>query len=197
MLVRRPARQRYDPAVQIPLDRLGYGDPQVKPVDPDGPDLEELILELGQRDYFNDRISRHKADRGLLLIAWLDGRPAGDVYLWLEPAEESAIRCHLDGVPLLTHLEVRADLRCRGIGTRLIAAAERELVERGESRVALAVEEKNTRATALYTRLGYRNWGRPSVECHPYDDGAVELCHVLVKDLVVPSGGTRPLAYAD
>jgi hypothetical protein len=47
----------------------------------------------------------------MLLVAWLDGRPVGVVFLGLEPAE---VRRLLPGVPQLDHLEVLGPLRGRG-----------------------------------------------------------------------------------
>jgi GNAT superfamily N-acetyltransferase len=164
----------------------------VQQADPNGDDVELLIAELGQRDFFQDRIARQKSGNGVLFIAWSGDRPIGDAYLWMEPAEEPDIRRALPGVPLLTHVEVLADLRSHGVGTELIAAAERELADRGHRRVALAVEETNVRAARLYERCGYRDWDHPRVHCLPYDDGSgrprpVEICRVMVKDLPAPA----------
>lgn len=158
---------------------------------PDEEDVDRLIKEMGQGDYFQDRMSRQKADRGALLIAWMGERAVGDVYLWWDAAEELEIRRHLAGVPLLTHLEVHEERRSQGIGAQLIGGAEELLVVREFSRVALAVEECNKRAIALYERCGYRDWGHGLVHCLPYEDEsgtpqAVEVCRVFVKDLPVP-----------
>lgn len=150
-------------------------------------DLAALARELGQRPYFADRLARQRDGRGLLLTAWRAGRPIGDVYLWLEPAEEPEIREHLPGIPLLTHLEIHADHRHQGTGTKLIQAAERELATLGHDRVALAVEVTNHGAANLYHRLGYREWPHPSVRCYALADGQrpprVEICRILVKPL--------------
>ena len=150
-------------------------------------DLAALVEELGQEQFFTDRLARQAAGHGLLLTAWQEDRPVGDVYLWWEPAEEPEIREHLPGVPLLNHLEVHPTFRKHGIGTGLTTAAERELAARGFSEVALAVEEGNTDAMRLYERLRYREWPHGKVVCltHPEDGRprAVEICHVLVKDL--------------
>jgi len=150
-------------------------------------DLAALTRSLGQRPFFVDRLARQETGRGLLLTAWHDDRPVGDVYLWLEPAEEPEIQIFLPGTPLLTHLEVRADRRARGMGTALIAAAERELVALGHDTVALAVELKNLRAARLYRRLGYDDWDHPPVRCYSLTDSNgqrhAEICRILVKPL--------------
>lgn len=166
----------------------------IRPAVPDE-DLEILAENLGQRAYFADRLSRHKVGNGVLLTAWWDGHPIGDAYLWLEDAEEPELREHLPGVPLLTHVEIHEDFRSRGIGTRLISAAEEMLTDagkmptqRGYERVALAVEISNVRAERLYERLGYRIWRHPLVQyvnCGLFNESveSLEICHIMVKEL--------------
>ncbi|HEX2130330.1 MAG TPA: GNAT family N-acetyltransferase [Actinophytocola sp.] len=150
-------------------------------------ELATLTRELGQRPFFLDRLARQEDGRGLLLVAWHGDRPVGVVYLWWEPAEEPELRLHLPGTPLLTHLEVHADHRARGMGSALIEAAERELVRRGHAAVALAVEVTNDRAARLYRRLGYADWDQPPIRCYSLTDGngqrEVEICRILVKPL--------------
>jgi GNAT superfamily N-acetyltransferase len=150
-------------------------------------DLAVLIRELGQRRFFADRLSRQSRGDGMLLTAWRDARPIGVLYLWLEDAEEEEIRDHLPGTPILNHLEIHAEHRGGGIGTKLITAAERRLRTLGFKQVALAVEVTNGRAARLYDRLGYVEWPHPTIECYSLTDGsgdrAVEVCRILVKVL--------------
>jgi GNAT superfamily N-acetyltransferase len=154
-------------------------------------DLEILVENLGQREFFADRLSRQKRNRGVLLTAWWKSRPIGDAYLWLEDAEEPELREHLPGVPLLTHVEILEDFRSLGIGTCLIMDGERELADLGHKQVALAVEMSNERAARLYARLGYQVWQHPSVPhvfCHDLFDGGIgspETCQIMVKELAV------------
>jgi ribosomal protein S18 acetylase RimI-like enzyme len=153
-------------------------------------DLVVLIDTLGDEDFFTDRLVRQREGRGVLLTAWTVGKPVGDVYVWLEPADEYEIREHLTGVPLLNHVEVHPDHRNRRIGTELVQAAEELLAERGFDRVALAVRIDNIDAYRLYARLGYHVWPHPPVVCM-YEvrlpDGSrkrcPETCHMLVKTL--------------
>lgn len=156
-------------------------------------DLPALVRGLGQQHYFDDRLRRQRVGHGLLLAAWLGAAAVGDVYLRFEPADEPELRERLPGVPLLQHLEVRAGLRNRRIGSRLIRAAERVLRELGHSRVALGVALDNHDAARLYRRHGYREWPHPPIptsseEVRP--DGSTyrrrELCQILVKNLAGP-----------
>jgi len=109
------------------------------------------------------------------------------VYLRLERTEESERLRHLTALAFPTHFEVRPGYRNRGIGTRLITAAEHHLHGLGHHRVALAVEVNNTDAARLYKRLGYVDWGNNAVVCYsPLDDRRErhpEICNVLVKQL--------------
>jgi GNAT superfamily N-acetyltransferase len=82
------------------------------------------VTVLGQRHFFTERLARQQRGSGVLLLAWLDGRPVGDVFLATEPADEPEVRRHLPGVPRLIHLEVLGSYQRRGIGTALIRAGE-------------------------------------------------------------------------
>ena len=121
----------------------------------------------------------------MLLTAWRGMRPIGVLYLWLEAAEEAEIRDHLPGTPILNHLEIHAEYRGGGNGTKLITAAERRLRKLGFKQVALAVEVTNRRAARLYARLGYEEWPHSTIACYSLTDGsgrrAVEICRILVK----------------
>lgn len=148
------------------------------------------LSRVGDRRYYADRLARQEQDLGVLLTAWCSGRPVGDVYLWLQEAEEELISAWLPEVPLLTHLGVRKKERNQGIGSALISAVENEVVALGRPRLALAVRTDNTNAARLYDRLGYRNWDHGVVVCHAertLASGRVvlepEKCDVLVKNL--------------
>jgi GNAT superfamily N-acetyltransferase len=153
-------------------------------------DLEPFAAALGDREFLIERLNRQRKGLGILFVAWLRYRPAGDVYLWLEEAEERPIRRHLPGVALLTHLQVHHELRNRGVGRTLVGAVERYLMENGHERVALAVRTDNPAAARLYRRLGYQDWDHGEVVCYArtaLPDGRVryepERCYVLTKDL--------------
>nr|WP_230424165.1 GNAT family N-acetyltransferase [Streptomyces radicis] len=72
---------------------------------------------------------------------------------------------HVDrpGVGKLFQLVVHPALRSCGLGTRLIAAAEHRVRVRGLAHAEIDVEEDNSRARALYERLGYVAYGSAPV----------------------------------
>jgi GNAT superfamily N-acetyltransferase len=124
-------------------------------------DLEPLVAIFGaERRFFAHCLTRQAAGEGVLLVAWLDGRPVGDVFLSLGPADEPEVRRHLPGVPTLVHLEVLGPLQRRGIGTALVRAGEDAARRLGHDRIALGVGLDNPGARRLYERLGYTDWGR-------------------------------------
>ncbi len=53
-------------------------------------------------------------------------------------------------------LRIKPDYRERGLGTRMIRAAEDVLRRRGMDTASIGVEKNNPRARALYERSGYR-----------------------------------------
>jgi ribosomal protein S18 acetylase RimI-like enzyme len=175
-------------------------EPHVRPAH--SADLESFAAVLGDREFFADRFERQRKGVGRLFLAWLGLQPAGAVYLWLEEAEEQAIRDYLPEVPLITHLEVHRDLRRNGVGTALVDAAERCVVELGGDRVALAVRTDNHYAAGLYQRLEYRDWGFGEVTCYArttLSDGTLlfepERCYVRVKDLLPVTPAPRTEAW--
>jgi GNAT superfamily N-acetyltransferase len=153
-------------------------------------DLDALVAAMGQRDHFTDRLARQQDGRGVLLVAWLDGRPVGNGSLSWEPADHPEMHRHLPGVPELSHLEVVGPLWGQGIGTALIRAAEATARQFGHDRLILGVGVDNPKARRLYERLGYVDWDHGTIvgtwtERGP--DGLPvtlsETCHVLVKRL--------------
>lgn len=67
-----------------------------------------------------------------------------------------AVMAGFDGVRgWIYHLAVKADLRRRGIATRLVRAAESGLQELGCPKVNIQVRAENSSAVAFYESLGY------------------------------------------
>jgi GNAT superfamily N-acetyltransferase len=153
-------------------------------------DLAALVAVLGEHHWFTDRLARQQRGGGVLLVAWLDGRPAGEVFLECEPAKEPEVRRQLPGVPRLDHLEVLGPLWGQGIGTALIGVAEATARQLGHERIALGVGLDNPKARRLYERLGYGDWGHGTVMGtwveYPDDGPPVtlsEACDMLIKRL--------------
>jgi GNAT superfamily N-acetyltransferase len=99
-----------------------------------------------------DRLTGRAAASGYL-IAWEDGEPVGHAYLAWEGTEL--------GVPELQDVFVEPGHRGKGIGTALTHEAERLVAARGHDRLSLSVGVANSRARALYERLGYERADHP------------------------------------
>jgi ribosomal protein S18 acetylase RimI-like enzyme len=76
-----------------------------------------------------------------------------------------------EGAGTLWQLATKDSLRSLGLGTRLIAEAEKRIKKRGLRRAMMGVEDDNARARQLYERLGYR------VSGHEEDTWKVEDAH--------------------
>lgn len=110
----------------------------------------------------------------------------GQVFVQLSSSESQ----FADGATrgYLYALRVRPVWRGQGVGTRLIAAAEAALRERGFTLAVIAAAKGNTGALRLYERLGYRvfaedpgEWSFTDVEGR--EQSIAEPCWVLEKRL--------------
>ncbi len=91
-------------------------------------------------------------------------------------------------------LSVHEVLQGLGIGTRLIRALERRIVQSGRSTARIHVEHDNPRARMLYRRLGYREVGS-TLDAWPVAGGKtyVTVCTVMERALgpgEPPTGGS-------
>jgi GNAT superfamily N-acetyltransferase len=148
-------------------------------------DLKALVSALGQQRFFADRLERQRRGQGELFIAWQDGVPVGDVYLWRAQPYEYLVRQYLGWTPTITHLEVAPARQNQGIGTALLRAAEAYATDLGYWRVCLGVDIGNPDARRLYERLGYAEWEYGLVEVSWEEDGVDHsmTCHWLVRAL--------------
>lgn len=125
-------------------------------------------------------LERQQAGEIAYLIAFVDGRIVGSAKVrWFEPRQPA----HRP-VPELFQLSVwPAEMRGRGVGSALIAEAERLARTKGLRLLTMGVDLGNHHAMRLYERLGYRDWGRGTRE-DAYrvvtEDGSV----VLQRDVI-------------
>ena len=156
-------------------------------------DLSAFSRDAKTRNMLRERLQRQEAKRGELLVAIRDSTTVGYVFLWLEPAEEDAIRAKLPDVPLIMNLWVQYGWRHKGCGQALMRAAEDELRHRGHRHVALGVSPDNHDAIEFYEQRRYVRWAYNDVDTflHTFaDDGSVlatrpDTCTIYVKDLHV------------
>ncbi|HEU4423016.1 MAG TPA: GNAT family N-acetyltransferase [Pilimelia sp.] len=153
-------------------------------------DLRLLVDALGQPEFFADLLRDPTGSTSLLLVAWSDGVPIGDVVVQFAGADHPRIRDRQPDAPMIYHLEVAPAHQRRGIGSALVAAAEQEIRSRGHWLALLLVEVDNTDAARLYRRLGYVDWGNGTVE-HAWqaadprggNQTVRQTCNVLIKSV--------------
>jgi ribosomal-protein-alanine acetyltransferase len=129
----------------------------------------DAVVEIEKRAFDHDIISRRSlrrfltASSAVAIVAEHQGKVAGYAVLLFRPLSAAA---------RLYSIAVDPDVRGRGIGPALIAAAEEAALERDCVWVRLEVHEKNAPAIARYRKAGFRQHGeRPSY----YEDGGTAL----------------------
>ncbi|MEU6217988.1 GNAT family N-acetyltransferase [Streptomyces sp. NPDC047022] len=151
--------------------------------------LDRYIGSPGVASSHARRFGCQEAGEGTYLVAWAEGRPVGHAEVRWGGCDAPEVRAARPGCPEINGLAVwPEELRSRGTGSALIRAAEELARERGRPVIGLGVDEANTRAAALYARLGYRPL-IPYVNCWSYEDAdgvtheQADPCTFLVKDL--------------
>ncbi|MFF7776318.1 GNAT family N-acetyltransferase [Streptomyces tanashiensis] len=162
--------------------------------------MTDMVLKLSVRDLVHaDLVSCGWAgsDHHLVGVAGqLERVRTGDVdYLAVCPAAtdipvaKGGVTYRVkEGVGTLWQLAVHPALQSCGIGTFLVGAAEARIRDRGLRQAELAVEEDNSRARALYERLGYVAYDRrpdswdeqaPDGSLHRYET----MCTLMRKEV--------------
>ena len=100
-----------------------------------------------------------EAGRWLMLTAWHEQQLVGSGCLRWEGPFNAEMAERFPGIVELAFLQVEADFRGAGLGTRLIVLAEQQARQRGERVLGLAVGLENLRARSLYERLGFVSTG--------------------------------------
>lgn len=136
------------------------------------------------------------AGQGLYLVARLDGHAVGHILLRWQSTNDT-LRLWGISEPYVEALGVIPALRSRGVGTALMQSVEEAARQQGYSHIGLAVGLENTRARALYERLGYRDAERPPFEVswsYVDESGQTrregEMCVYLTKPLTRPERST-------
>ena len=114
----------------------------------DLPELEWFGVFTAHRALILDAFERQSRGEVLMLVAEVNGFPAGQLWVDLRRGAERS-------VGFLWAFRVLPLLRGQGLGKRLLAAAERALAARGFHAAEIGVEKTNLAAKRLYERRGY------------------------------------------
>ncbi len=128
----------------------------------------------------------------LMIVAVAGLTMVGQVFVQLSSTESRYADGHDRGY--VYSLRVRPEWQGRGIGTRLMQAAEDGLRARGYRTAVIAAGKDNPGARRLYERLGYQRFADdPGVWYFQDVNGAqqavVEPCWVMQKDLPAVQNG--------
>lgn len=152
------------------------------------PALEALPWSAGLRTKHRARLERQGRGEADYLIASLDGAPVGHLLLHWTGPQDAAIAARLPDCAEIEDFVVRADLRSRGLGRRMLARAEELARRRGLRHLGLGVGLGNPRARALYEAAGFRDAGLGVYVVrwqYRGQDGQLrwgeESCHYLIK----------------
>lgn len=110
--------------------------------------IESLGLFRSKRELLYSTFEKQESNEAVMLVADIDGVPCGQAWLDLT-------RRGTDGVGYVWAVRVFSCLQNRGIGARLMKAAEGVLISRGLDHAELTVERRNVAAQRLYQRIGY------------------------------------------
>jgi GNAT superfamily N-acetyltransferase len=145
--------------IRLLADRLRL---EIRPCTSGDLQLLERRLPTDSARQLEQAFALPQTGRGDLLVAWLWGEPVGHLLVtWTEPDDPPLPR----SVPTAARIGaigVVAPVRCHGIGTALVTAAEILAGRRGHQAVEAAVRTDNRPARALFLRMGYADVGRPS-----------------------------------
>lgn len=145
-------------------------------------------MPLRSRAQHWSNFTRQQSGELLYLIAWDGAHAIGQVCLFWRPSNDPVAM--LTGCPWVIDLLVHPDYRSRGAGTQLLNACESAARSRMRFRIGLGVAVGNTRARALYERLGYADaglgeqvmtgsWEDASGQTHIWEDTVVYLIKQL------------------
>jgi GNAT superfamily N-acetyltransferase len=159
---------------------------QIRECRPQDLDLLGAAMTTASLQGHYQRFERQLAGQSTILVAWLDDGPAGHAEIRWDGNDVGDPFPHC---PQVNAMEVwPAARRSQGIGTALVAEAERRVMRRGLDQIGLGVADRNWRAAALYLRLGFRETGCRFFDHHEVREGdrtrwVSEPCRFLVKVL--------------
>ena len=165
--------------------------PEIRPLTQEEIPLLDAHLDVGRlAGRHHDRFTQQQDGRLTYLIAWLDGIPIGHTMVRWGGTTDAYVAERISGCAHLEDLFVMPELRSQGIGTSILAEAERLSAGREYEQIGLAVGIDNPRARSLYERLGYIDTGFGEFEIggtytdiHGRQRQWREVCEYLVKRL--------------
>jgi ribosomal protein S18 acetylase RimI-like enzyme len=173
----RPARKTDASDMVILIDGAGYGAPQW--IWAGMRKDEASVLDIGRRramreeggfSYRNTQIIEADGVVAGMLTGYLVADPyeAGEVSAVPEAMRAIVeLESMVPGAWYINVLTLHEEFRGRGLGKRLLAAAENVARDSGANALACIIESRNAGASTLYLRNGFAEYGRRPRIAHP------------------------------
>ena len=116
--------------------------------------LEELISHAYLRT-LQDELDDQLFGLQSLAIAWDGKQPKGYGFIYWPGPRELGVADLFPGCPEIFRMTVMPKYQSAGIGSKIVYFLEDQAKSKGYASIGLAVADDNTRAAALYRRLGY------------------------------------------
>ncbi len=143
----------------------------------DLPELEWFGLHTHHREVITNAFRTQERGNGAILVAEVNGFPAGQICI-------DFLRRRSLRRGTLWALRVFQPFRNQGIGTRLMEAAERAVLDHGFPEAELGVDRDNAGVLAFYDQLGYEPCGTERGR-YSYRTPAGELVRVPIDQWIL------------
>jgi GNAT superfamily N-acetyltransferase len=117
----------------------------------------ERDLPFHSHEQWLDWLTRQEQGSITLFTAWWDGAGIGHAMVAWTPRGDRYVEWI--GCPWIYDVLTHPEYRSRGVGAAMLRACEEAARARGEHIIGIGVALTNTRARALYERLGYHDPG--------------------------------------
>lgn len=142
--------------IQLQIDECQVLIRKMRPSDLPGLEWEGELIHF--RNIFRQVFEQYREGEAVL---WVAECPSEGIIaqVFIQLVSRRAELANGNNRAYLFGFRVRPDFQNLGIGTRMMAALERDLLARGYDRITLNVGRDNPDARRLYERLGYRQVG--------------------------------------
>ncbi len=113
--------------------------------------------------FHEEKLKEQEKGKSIWLIAWENNHPIGHIQVRFDGSKIKKVKSNLKNCPHIESLGVKENYRKKGVGTKLMDYAENLVKKKGYKKVGLAVEKDNIFLEKLYSKRGYKNWGKEFV----------------------------------
>ncbi len=162
----------------------------IKPARREELDTINKYLPTNLPNFHENGIKGQEEGLSTWLIAWVDGVPVGHARVCWNGYRNEEVTKIIGVIPHIESVGVAEKYRRQGIGTELTKKAIEMAVEKGFTKIGLAVgATDNPYAKEMYEKLGFIDWGQGNIvdSWEVVENGEKrmesEVCTYLVKNL--------------